>query len=129
MSEKFISDLNKARGLGSAKSGHSHWKWQRISAFFLIFLSIWFLTKLTLFFFEPDKTLSKLFYSPLHVLYFAPFINFSLYHGLLGFKVICEDYIRKTTLREIIVLISYCVTIATMGIFTLCLLLNFIINI
>ena len=125
----YKTDLKIARGLGSAKSGLSHWKWQRISAAALVPLFVWFIYMMLSFLISPDVVINKLLYSPLEMLFFIILINLSIYHGALGIKVICEDYIHVESIKTITMVICYFISFITMCAVTFALLLNFVINI
>lgn len=99
--------LSKAKGLGSIKSGSSHWLMQRITAIALIPAIIWFIFSLV----NASKSgtgLQGMISSPCHAVFLALFITVSLYHGYIGIKVVLEDYVHCVWLRFLsIVFISF----------------------
>ena len=125
----YKSDLGKAKGLGGSKSGISHWIWQRISAASLVPLFIWFIYMIVSFLVDPEYALNKLLYAPFELLFFVILINLSIYHGVLGFKVICEDYIHNEFAKIITIVSCYFISFITMCTVTFVLMMNFIINI
>ncbi len=127
-SEIYITDLKKAIGLGTNHAGLHHWKWQRISAVALVILFSWFIYLLLLFFNNHEYVINNILYAPFSLLFFAILINVSLYHGVLGFKVICEDYIHNEFIKATVVILSYFITLITMAAITFALILNFIVN-
>lgn len=87
--------LAKARGLGSAKDGTSHFIWQRITALIMIPLAFWFVSSLMQLATTGDPQLlrewlsSGLRSAALIVILLALF-----YHAKLGLQVVIEDYIH-----------------------------------
>ncbi|OJW53353.1 MAG: succinate dehydrogenase, hydrophobic membrane anchor protein [Alphaproteobacteria bacterium 41-28] len=90
---KFESNLRRAQGLGSAKSGLHHWVAQRITAVALIPLGIWFVGAFIVLSTSPFEVayswLSSLWTATLAIF----FVLVLFYHGYLGIQVILEDYI------------------------------------
>jgi succinate dehydrogenase / fumarate reductase membrane anchor subunit len=93
------SNLSKAKGLGSAKSGTHHWLMQRISALLLVLLFVWFLQFC---YSISSKNIYQILASiktPYNSCALALFVLSSLYHGMLGMQVIIEDYVRSIAVR------------------------------
>jgi succinate dehydrogenase / fumarate reductase membrane anchor subunit len=107
------SPLSKARGLGSAKSGSHHWLMQRLSALFLIPMVIWFVVTIirivNLTMFDALKIITEPFNGILIML----FISTMLYHGMIGMKVIIEDYVHCECIKNITIITIYAVTLFT----------------
>lgn len=127
-SKNYITDLKRVIGVGPNNAGLHHWKWQRISAIALVFLYSWFIYSLFMFFDDPEYVINDVLYSPFYTLLFMILISTSLYHGVLGFKVICEDYIHNHFLRNAVIISSYFVTFVTVIFVVFTLTLNFIVN-
>lgn len=108
------SDLSKAKGLGSAKSGVHHWIHQRFTALFMVcltlplFMLLWKLNSISL-----EANIIHLLRKPFYILSYSLFAITSIYHGMLGMKVIIEDYIHCETLKLIIMLLLQLITIIT----------------
>ena len=83
-----------------------HYIWQRITAIILLFLVpwfLWFLFKIrNLKYFEVQKTLINPTYRSLIFL----MIISGFYHGYLGIKTICIDYLPDTKIRFVILLFT-----------------------
>jgi succinate dehydrogenase / fumarate reductase, membrane anchor subunit len=92
--KSFRSPLGRARGLGSSKSGVSHWWFQRVTAVALIPLVLWFVGwMLPLWFHTGSLQLVQAFQRP-EVVFPTLLWNVCVfYHGSLGLQVIVEDYI------------------------------------
>lgn len=93
-SDSFRSPLGQARGLGSSKSGVSHWWFQRLTAVCLVPLTVWFVVWMLPLFFQagPDALMAA--FQGLEVAGPAMLWNICVfYHGALGLQVIVEDYI------------------------------------
>lgn len=109
--------LARARGLGSAKDGTSHWWMQRVSAILLAPLSVWFL-----FFALPMMGTGYAdarvwLAQPLHAFLILALVLTVIYHALLGVQVVVEDYIHarwlEVTLLTAIRLIAFLAALAT----------------
>jgi succinate dehydrogenase / fumarate reductase, membrane anchor subunit len=90
---KFESNLRRAQGLGSAKSGLHHWMAQRITAVALIPLGIWFVGAFIVLSTAPFEVAYSWLSSPWAVTLAIFFMLVLFYHGYLGIQVILEDYI------------------------------------
>ena len=91
----FRSDLGKARGLGSAKHGVSHWWFQRVTAVAMIPLFIWFITAVISVMISPDiRVVAHWFASPIHSLLMVLLLCAMFFHAKLGLQVVIEDYIK-----------------------------------
>jgi succinate dehydrogenase / fumarate reductase membrane anchor subunit len=85
----------RARGLGSAKQGSTEWFNQRLTAISNLVLVIWFLFSLTKVNFSEYETFVNWVSSPVHAILLITLALSSIYHGMLGAKVITEDYIHN----------------------------------
>jgi succinate dehydrogenase / fumarate reductase membrane anchor subunit len=110
MNKKLLhSDLKRARNLGAAGHGVSHWWYQRFTAILLVPLTIW------LVFFGlriRDASMHEihdLLRDPLHFTSMIVFVFCSFYHAAIGMQVIIEDYVScmKTRFAIIIFLKSF----------------------
>lgn len=127
--KKLVSDIAKAKNLGSSRSGVSHWIWQRLSALFLIPLYVWFIYVLLCFFSNPEYAINEILYSPFHVVALLFLVNLSLFHSAIGMKVVLEDYVHNECRKNFYIILTYAVMAVTMVVTSFTLILNFIVNI
>lgn len=103
---KHQTDLSRARGLGSAKSGLKHWIKQRLTALLALPLLVWLLYSLV--------TLDGLGYTaardwvaaPQHAVPLLLAILLVFTHAALGLQVVIEDYIHKPTTKHILLILN-----------------------
>lgn len=86
--------LGRVRGLGSAKSGLSHWRWQRITAVALVPLSLWFVYVLLDLLHADHAHVIAFFRSPGPAALAIGLVVALFYHMKLGLQVVFEDYVR-----------------------------------
>jgi succinate dehydrogenase / fumarate reductase membrane anchor subunit len=93
------SQLGRARGLGSAKSGVEHWWVERITAAALVPLTLWFVISI-LSMLGADQPMVALWVShPLNAALLLALILMTFHHAQLGLQVVYEDYIHAPALR------------------------------
>jgi succinate dehydrogenase / fumarate reductase, membrane anchor subunit len=85
----------RAHGLGSAKSGVSHWWWQRLTAVALVPLTLWFVIALVSRISADHATVTAWLESPLVALLMILLIITTFHHGQLGMQVVIEDYVHS----------------------------------
>lgn len=90
---KFESNLRRALGLGSAKSGVHHWIAQRVTAVALIPLGIWFVGAFIVLSTSSYEVAHAWLSSSWTATLAIFFVLVLFYHGYLGLQVILEDYI------------------------------------
>ena len=86
---------------GFNKDGLSHWIWQRISAFFMIFLFFWIIfsfQKLSINFITDFNTWIKI---PINLILFITLFIIVIHHSTLGMLNIFEDYIQSQKRKKI----------------------------
>lgn len=111
------------------ENGTKSWWLQRKTAIILIPLMLWFCWMMISFLFDRELITNCLLYSPLKFLFFLILINISIFHGMLGMKEICEDYIHKDCMCIATIFVIECIGWLTMIASSLMLMLNFIVNI
>ena len=95
MNSDLRSPLNRARGLGSAKSGVHHFWMQRLTAVALIPLVIWFAVSLVMLSGADYGMARAWLSSPFVTVLLILTICIGLYHGQLGIQVVIEDYVHN----------------------------------
>jgi len=93
------SDINKAQGLGSAKTGIAHWWMQRVTAVALVPLTLWFTAALIAAVRRGYDALVAWLESPVSTTLMVLLIIALFYHMALGLQVVIEDYVHSTRRR------------------------------
>jgi len=88
------SMLGRARGLGSAKSGTGHWWAQRVTAFALIPLVLWFVCSAIRLAGQPRAAVQHWAGSPVVATLLAALVIATFHHMQLGLQVVIEDYVH-----------------------------------
>jgi succinate dehydrogenase / fumarate reductase membrane anchor subunit len=86
------SPLNRARGLGSAKSGRSHWWAGRLTSAVLLPLSLYFVLSVLLLEGAGRAEMIHYMAEPWNTVLFLALIVSMFYHLDLGLQVVIEDY-------------------------------------
>jgi len=89
----YRTPLSRVRGLGSAKSGTTHWWMQRVTAVALIPLSFWLINFLGLSLTAPYQQTVAWLASPLNSICIVVWVIAVFYHAALGLQVVIEDYV------------------------------------
>lgn len=109
--------LARARGLGSAKDGTSHWWMQRVTAVLLAPLSLWFLFCALPMIGAGYADARVWLAQPMHAFLILALVLAVIYHALLGVQVVVEDYVHtrwiEVTLLTAIRLIAFLAALAT----------------
>lgn len=93
--------LKRARGLGSAKDGTSHFLWQRVTAIAVILAGI-YLLGLLIGLSGADYDFARAIVSdPFNASVLLAFVVAAFWHAKLGLQVIIEDYIHAPLLAGI----------------------------
>ncbi|MCC8371999.1 MAG: succinate dehydrogenase, hydrophobic membrane anchor protein [Rickettsia endosymbiont of Pseudomimeciton antennatum] len=115
MNNNLRTDLAKAKGVGSAESGSSHWLHQRITAIILAICSIWliFFIKCNI---GKDLThFVSILQKPYNIIPLGILVITTFYHSMLGMQVIIEDYISCIKLRIGLIIFLQIFCIITIG--------------
>lgn len=91
--------LARARGLGSAKEGLSHWWAQRLTALALIPLTLWFVFSLAAHLGQDFAAVTGWISSPLVTVALILYLGALFYHSQLGLEVVVEDYVHTKSLK------------------------------
>lgn len=115
MIDNLRTDLTKAKGEGAEKSAASHWWYQRITALILLLCSIWIIFFIKNIINKDLTSVIVILQKPYNIIVLGVLVITSLYHSMLGMRVIIEDYIRCVKLRIglIISLQIFCIITST----------------
>jgi succinate dehydrogenase / fumarate reductase membrane anchor subunit len=101
-----VTPLNRVLGLGSAKSGGTHWWMQRLTAVALVPLGSWFaLSLLAMADFEYATVVAWLG-RPVSSISLILTVLAVSYHSYLGVQVVIEDYVHAAALKILALLAS-----------------------
>jgi succinate dehydrogenase / fumarate reductase membrane anchor subunit len=103
---EFRSSLARARGLGAAHHGFTHWWRQRISAIVLIPTGLWLAVALSLL---PDASYEGVRHwiaRPVNTILLVIYLGGAFFHATLGLQVIMEDYISTPVIRITSILVA-----------------------
>jgi succinate dehydrogenase / fumarate reductase membrane anchor subunit len=87
--------LGRIEGLGSAKSGTTHFWQQRVTAVALVPLSVWFVSSALAYVGAEQGAVAAFFAEPAEAILMFLFIVAAVHHMSLGLQVIIEDYIHR----------------------------------
>ncbi|GAW87359.1 succinate dehydrogenase/fumarate reductase, membrane anchor subunit [Bathymodiolus platifrons methanotrophic gill symbiont] len=99
----YQTPLAKARGLGSAKSGTTHWWMQRVTAVALIPLSFWLILFIDQLFNASYDEIKQWLISPLNFTLLLAWAFTGFYHAALGLQVVIEDYVNPDWIKIVLV--------------------------
>ncbi len=114
------SHLGKARGLGSARSGVSHWWAQRMTAFGLVPLILYCLIGF-LICADSDLAVARgWLQSPVNAVAMILTLAAGFYHAALGVQVVIEDYVSAEALKLLLLVANNLIMIAlaTLSVFS-----------
>lgn len=98
-SGRFRNPLQRARGLGSAKSGTGHFWWQRVTAVVLALLVPWLVGLLVSFVGSDLTGVQAALGRPWNAILMAVFAIALFWHAKLGMQVVIEDYVHVRALE------------------------------
>jgi succinate dehydrogenase / fumarate reductase, membrane anchor subunit len=116
MSKDLGNPLARARGLGSAKEGVSHWMLQRVTALGLIFLTLWFVITVLGLIHADYATARASIGRPWNAVMLIALIVTMFRHAVLGLQVVIEDYVHTRWLEVAsLVLIKFIAVLAALS--------------
>lgn len=95
--------LKRARGIGSAQSGVSHWWTQRLTAAALVLLMIWFVITLLSLLHTDYASARATVAKPWNAVLLVALLVTMFWHAVLGLQVVIEDYVH-TRWKEVVLL-------------------------
>jgi succinate dehydrogenase / fumarate reductase membrane anchor subunit len=93
------SPLARARGLGAARTGSSHWWAQRVTALALVPLTLWFIWSVIRLAGEPREAMIAWLSSPLPLVLMLALVIATYHHLQLGLQVVIEDYVPNEPVK------------------------------
>jgi succinate dehydrogenase / fumarate reductase, membrane anchor subunit len=93
------SQLSRAQGLGSAKSGLHHWWAQRVTAIALLPLSLYFVASVLMLAGASRADMAAFMAEPWNTVLYLCLIAALFYHLSLGLQVVIEDYVHGESTR------------------------------
>lgn len=100
---EYRTPLAKARGLGSAKTGTTHWWMQRVTAVALIPLAFWLILFINQLFNASYEDIKQWLTSPVNFTLLLAWAFTGFYHAALGLQVVIEDYVNPDWLKIVLV--------------------------
>jgi succinate dehydrogenase / fumarate reductase, membrane anchor subunit len=99
------SQLSRARGLGSAKSGSAHWWVERVTSVALLPLSLYFVVSVILLLGADQARMTAYMAEPWNSALFLALIAIMFHHLALGVQVVVEDYVPDEAKRLITIVV------------------------
>lgn len=96
-----VSDMKRAKGLGSSHHGHKHWMAQRITAIANIPLVLWAVYSVFNLQGATYLEFTAWLSMPVNAVLAILFVLNTFYHAMLGNQVVIEDYISCICFRTI----------------------------
>ncbi len=93
------SELGRARGLGSARSGTHHWWAERVTSMALVPLTIWFVIAALRLVGHTRGDVAHWAANPVNATLGAALVIVTFHHMQLGLQVVVEDYIHAESMR------------------------------
>jgi succinate dehydrogenase / fumarate reductase membrane anchor subunit len=108
----------RARELGSAKTGTTHWWTQRVTAIALVPLTLWFVAGLIARAGHGHAAVITWLESPLAAILTVLLLIALFQHMALGLQVVIEDYVHSSRAKLLALLVMRfgCLTLAVVGI-------------
>ena len=103
---RYRTDLARARGLGAAKTGASHWLSERVTSILLAPLSIWAVFAGFRLANVDYATAVAWLQHPFNAVMLILLVVVSFIHMHAGMRVIVEDYIHKTLSKSALLVIN-----------------------
>ncbi|MBO0711314.1 MAG: succinate dehydrogenase, hydrophobic membrane anchor protein [Acetobacteraceae bacterium] len=112
------SQLGRARGLGSAKSGSGHWWAERVTALALVPLTLWFIcAAVRLLGASHDEVLAWIA-NPFVIVGLIALLLATFHHIQIGLQAVVDDYVHVEGVRLVLLLLikAVCFVFALAGI-------------
>ncbi|MEI7711975.1 MAG: succinate dehydrogenase, hydrophobic membrane anchor protein [Rhodospirillales bacterium] len=108
------SPLGRARGLGAAKAGSTHWWAQRLTAIALVPLTLWFICSIVRLQGADQHAIVVWLSAPLPLVLMLALIVATFHHLQLGVQVVLEDYVKDHAIKltSVLAMKAACVLLA-----------------
>jgi succinate dehydrogenase / fumarate reductase membrane anchor subunit len=93
------SPLGRARGLGSARAGATHWWVQRLTSLALVPLTLWFVCAVVRMIGATRDDVVSWMAGPLPIVLMLALVIATFHHLQSGLQVVIEDYVHQDWLR------------------------------
>jgi succinate dehydrogenase / fumarate reductase membrane anchor subunit len=99
------SPLARARGLGSAKAGSTHWRMQRTTGLALLPLTFWFIFSAIHLAGASRQAVVDWLSAPLPMVLMLALIVATFHHMQMGLQVVIEDYVHQEAAKMVSLLL------------------------
>jgi succinate dehydrogenase / fumarate reductase membrane anchor subunit len=106
MNARMRTPLGRIEGLGSAKTGTTHFLHQRMTAVALVPLSIWFVLAALGLIGADRETAAAFLGRPVNAVLMFLFVAASLHHMAIGLQVIVEDYVHQEGAKLALIILN-----------------------
>lgn len=89
------SQLGRARGAGTARSGVHHWYVERVTSVALVPLTIWFVISMVRLVGSTQPMVAIWVGNPINAALLLALIAITFHHMQLGIQVVLEDYVAE----------------------------------
>jgi succinate dehydrogenase / fumarate reductase membrane anchor subunit len=94
-----LSPLGRARGLGSARAGASHWWMERVTSVALVPLTLWFIWSVLHLTGKSRDDVADWLGGPVHMALMLALIVATFHHMASGLQVVIEDYVHQEEIK------------------------------
>ena len=102
----YRTPLSRARGLGSAKHGVTHWIAERVSSIALVPLTLWMVFAVLRLSAGDYQFAAHWIAQPLNAVLMVLLLAISFWHMAAGMRVIVEDYIHVTLNKSALLILN-----------------------
>ena len=106
MSTNLRTPLSSIQGLGSAKTGTTHFLHQRMTAVVLIPLAFWFTIAALAQVGASQGSVASFLGNPVNAVLMFLFLSTALYHMTIGVQVVIEDYVHGEGMKLLLVILN-----------------------